>query len=164
MTEPSKANQGEGNWGDVGTPTDLWRAGKALTFADPDEAAQAWRKTVRTLEGLCQVADALMLEPLQLALVDALARSGEELERALDHEERPEGVQLTARQDERLKALMRRSDALTSASVAVEEWRSSPAAKERTLEVLREMRDEASRNFEVYGREVGLPKPGKPAT
>jgi hypothetical protein len=109
-------------WGDVGTPRDLWSVGKALTFADPDEAAQAWRKTVRTLEGFCQVADALMLEPLQLALVDARARSGEELERALDHEERPEGVQLTQKEEERLRALMRRSDAFSAACVAVDDW------------------------------------------
>jgi hypothetical protein len=144
-------------WGEAGTPTDLWSVGKALTFADPDEAAQAWRKTVRTLEGLCQVADALMLEPLQLALVDALARSGEELERALDHEERPEGVQLTQKEDERLTALMRRSDALNCACVAVEDWSANPEDIADVLEILNPMRDEASRNFEVYRREIGLP-------
>jgi hypothetical protein len=147
-------------WGEVGTPTDLWSVSKSLTFADPDEAAQAWRKTVRTLEGLCQVADALMLEPLQLALVDALARSGEELERALDHEERSgaEGVKLTAREDERLTALMRRSDALSSACAAVEDWNADPQAIKDLLEVLNPMRAEASHNFEVYRREVGLPE------
>jgi hypothetical protein len=143
-------------WGEVGTPTDLWSVSKSLTFADPDEAAQAWRKTTRTLEGFCQVADALMLEPLQLALVDALARSGEELERALDHEERPEGVKLTAREDERLTALMRRSDALSSACAAVEDWNADPQAIKDLLEVLGPMRAEASRNFEVYRREVGI--------
>jgi hypothetical protein len=40
--------------------------------------------------------------------------------------------------------------------VAVEDWSAIPAAREPTLAVLREMRDEASRNFEVYGRELGL--------
>jgi hypothetical protein len=145
-------------WGEIGTPTDLWSVSKSLTFADPDEAAQAWRKTVRTLEGLCQVADALMLEPLQLALVDALARSGEELERALDHEERSgaEGVQLSEREDERLTALMRRSDALSCACVAVEDWNADPQAIKDLLEILNPMRAEASRNFEVYRREVGI--------
>jgi hypothetical protein len=145
-------------WGEAGTPTDLWSVGKALTFADPDEAVEAWRKTVRTLEGLCQVADALMLEPLQLALVDALARSGEELERALDHEERPEGVELTARDEERLLGLMRRSAALSAACVAVEDWSADPQDRANVLEVLTQMRSEASRNFEVYRREVGLPE------
>jgi hypothetical protein len=154
MTEPNNNEV----WVESGTPTDLWSVGKALTFADPDEAAQAWRKTVRTLEGLCQVADALMLEPLQLALVDALARSGEELERALDHEERPEGVQLTQKEDERLTALMRRSDALNAAYVAVEDWSANPEDIADVLEILNPMRDEASRNFEVYRREIGLPE------
>jgi hypothetical protein len=144
------------DWREAGTPTDLWSVGKALSFADPDEAVEAWRKTVRTLEGLCQVADALMLEPLQLALVDALARSGEELERALDHEERPEGVQLTAREEERLLGLMRRSDALVDACVAVEDWGAKPEDRANVLEVLTQMRAEASRNFEVYRREVRL--------
>jgi hypothetical protein len=144
-------------WGEVGTPTDLWSVSKSLTFADPDEAAQAWRKTTRTLEGFCQVADALMLEPLQLALVDALARSGEELERALDHEERPEGVKLTAREEERLLGLMRRSDAFSAACVAVDDWPGARSDdKAAVLEVLTQMRSEASRNLEVYRREVGL--------
>ena len=155
MTEPNNTEV----WGEAGTPTDLWSVSKSLTFADPDEAAQAWRKTVRALEGLCQVADALMLEPLQLALVDALARSGEELERALDHEERPEGVQLTAREDERLTALMRRSDALGSACVAVEDWSGTAESYRRgVLEVLTPMRTEAHEAFLRYRREVGLPE------
>jgi hypothetical protein len=153
MTEPNKQ---ELHWGEIGTPTDLWSVGKALTFADPDEAAQAWRKTVRTLEGMCQVADALMLEPLQLALVDALARSGEELERALDHEERPEGVQLTTREDERLTALMRRAAEGVSACVAVEDWNADPQAIKDLLKVLNPIHAEASHNFEVYRRELGI--------
>jgi hypothetical protein len=56
---------------------------------------------------------------------------------------------------------MRRSDALTSAYVAIEDWSATPAAKDATLEVLREMREEAERNFKAYGREVGLPKLGE---
>jgi hypothetical protein len=154
VTESNKTE--ERSWGEIGTPTDLWSVGKALTFADPDEAAQAWAKTVRSLEGLCQVADALMLEPLQLALVDACGRAREELERALDHEERPEGVQLTAREEERLRDLLRRSDALGNACVAVEDWSAHPQLIASALEVLRSMRDEATHNFEVYRREVGL--------
>jgi hypothetical protein len=143
-------------WGEVGTPTDLWSVSKSLTFADPDEAAQAWRKTVRTLEGMCQVADALMLEPLLLAMVDAKIRAEEELERAQDRAERPEGVQLSEREDERLTALMRRSDALSSACAAVEDWNADPQAIKDLLEVLNPMRAEASHNFEVYRREVGI--------
>jgi hypothetical protein len=145
-------------WGEIGTPTDLWSVSKSLTFADPDEAAQAWRKTVRTLEGLCQVADALMLEPLQLALVDALARSGEELERAQDRAERPEGVQLSEREDERLLALMRRADALANACTAMEDWDSEPEFLARYLSVIAEMRVEAHGAFLRYRREIGLPE------
>jgi hypothetical protein len=40
----------------------------------PEEEAEALRKTVKALDGLCARADALMLEPLILALGDALAR------------------------------------------------------------------------------------------
>jgi len=145
-------------WGELGTPTDLWSVSKSLTFANPDEAAQAWRKTVRALEGLCQVADALMLEPLQLALVDALARSGEELERAQDRAERAEGVQLSEREDERLMTLMRRADALGSACAAVEDWNADPQAIKDLLEVLTLMRVEAHEAFLRYRREIGLPE------
>ena len=147
-------------WGEAGTPTDLWSVSKSLTFADPDEAVEAWRKTVRTLEGLCQVADALTLEPLQLALVDALARSGEELERALDHEERSgaEGVQLSEREDERLITLMRRSDALSNACAAVEDWSANPEDIADVLEILTKMRVEAHEAFLRYRREIGLPE------
>ena len=109
-----------------------------------------------------QVADTLMLEPLQLALVDACARAREELERALDHEERPEGVQLTQKEDERLLGLMRRSDALNNACVAVEDWSGTrPALKAEVLAVLTPMRAEAHRNFMVYRREAGLSGPGE---
>jgi hypothetical protein len=106
------------------------------------------------------VADALMLEPLQLALVDAKVRAEEELERALDHEERPSeaGVQLTQKEEERLLGLMRRSDGLNFACVAVEDWSARPEVIAEALEVLTEMRLEAARNFEVYRRELGLPE------
>ena len=53
MPEPNNTSGASEAWGEVGTPTDLWSVGKALTFADPDEAVEAWRRTVRTLEGLC---------------------------------------------------------------------------------------------------------------
>jgi hypothetical protein len=124
----------------------------------PEETAAAWARTVDALEGMCVLAERLMLEPLLLAVVDAKIRAEEELERAADALHRPEGALVSEGEEERLRALMRRSDALNEACVAVEDWCAIPAAKERTLEVLREMRDEASRNFEVYGREVGLPE------
>jgi hypothetical protein len=52
----------------------------------PEAEADAWRKTVKALDGLCAMADALMREPLILALGDALACSEESLRRAEMHE------------------------------------------------------------------------------
>jgi hypothetical protein len=153
MREPNNTE----TWGEIGTPTDLWSVGKSLTPMSPDELVEAWRKTVRTLEGLCTMADALMLEPLQLALVDAKGRAEEELERATDAAERPEGVEVSEGEERRLRALLRRSDALNNAWVAVYDWPAdSMAVVATTLEVLEEMKAEATHNFEVYRREVGL--------
>jgi hypothetical protein len=157
MTEPNNTEV----WGEVGLPTDLWRASKSLSPMSPGEAAAAWAKTVDALDGMCLLAERLNLEPLLLAVVDAKIRAEEELGRASDALHRPEGADLSEGEERRLLALMRRSDALSSACVAVEDWSVTPAAKDATLEVLREMRDEASRNFEVYGHELGLPKLGE---
>ena len=64
---------------------------------------------VDALQGMCVLTERLGVEPLVLALVGAMGRAEEELERAAD-----------------------------------------------ALEVLRKMRTEATRNLEVYRREVGL--------
>jgi hypothetical protein len=153
VTEPNNIE----TWGEIGTPTDLWSVGKSFGEYTPAEEAELWREAVKVLEGFCQVADGLCHEPLILALMDAKVRAEEELERALDHEERPEGVQLTQKEDERLLGLMRRSDALNNACVAVEDWSGTrPEVKADVLAVLTEMRAEAHRNFMVYRREVGL--------
>ena len=61
----------------------------------PEEELKAWREAVRVLDGFCQVADALNHEPLILALVDAKVRAEEELARAQDRAERPEGLQVS---------------------------------------------------------------------
>jgi hypothetical protein len=159
MTEPSEANQDV--WREIGTPTDLWSVGKALWPRSPEEELEAWTRTVDTLDALCTMADALRLEPLLLALVDAKARAEEEMERAQDRAERQAkpGVQVTEREDERLLALMHRADALGNACVAVEDWAGTDHDyRERYLPVLTEMREEANHNFEVYRREVGLPE------
>jgi hypothetical protein len=88
--------------------------------------------------------------------MDAKVRAEEELARAQDRAERPEGVQLSEREDERLMALMRRADALANACTAMEDWDSEPEFLARYLSVIAEMRVEASHNFEVYRREVGI--------
>lgn len=148
-------------WGEIGTPMDLWRAGKSLSPMSPEQTAAAWARTVDALDGLCSLAANLMLEPLELALVDAKIRAEEECERAADALHRPEGALVSEGEDKRLKALMRRSDALNMACVAVEDWSASPEVMADVLEILTEMRSEASRDFEAYRREVGLPEPGE---
>jgi hypothetical protein len=65
---------------------------------------------------------------------------------------------MTEKKEERLTELLRRSDALNDACAAVEDWAAAPDAIARTLEVLRPMREEASRDFHVYRRELGLPE------
>ena len=138
--------------------SDVWGIGKSFGEYTPEEELQLWREAVKILDGFCQVADGLNHEPLILSLVDAKVRAEEELERAQDRAERPEGVQLTAREEERLLGLMRRSDAVGSACAAVEDWNADPEAIKDLLEVLNPMRAEASHNFEVYRRETGLPE------
>jgi hypothetical protein len=137
--------------------SDVWGIGKSdFTEYTPEEELKAWREAVKVLDGFCQVADGLNHEPLILALVDAKVRAEEELERATDRAERPEGVQLSEREDERLTALMRRSDALSNACAAVEDWSANPEDIADVLEILTKLRAEASHNFEVYRREVGI--------
>jgi hypothetical protein len=143
-------------WAEVGAPTDLWGAGKALTFAGPEEAREAWSKTVDTLEGLCIMAEGLRLEPLLLTAVDAKGRAEEELARVADACERPEGAAISESEDRRVMDLLARADALGNACAAVEDEGVSPDAVARDLEVLWPMRDEALRNFNVYRRELGL--------
>jgi hypothetical protein len=98
-------------------------------------------------------------EPLILALVDAKVRAEEELARVEDRVERPEGVQVSPREDERLMALMRRTDALSNACAAMEDWGSaSPTYLARYLEVVKEMHVQAHEAFLRYRREIGLPE------
>jgi len=68
---------------------DLWSIEKSTTPMTPEEERDAWRKTVKVLDGLCTVADALALDPLILALSDAITRAREELERIEDRLSRP---------------------------------------------------------------------------
>jgi hypothetical protein len=103
--------------------SDVWGIEKSFGEYTPEEEFKAaWRDAVAVLEGFCQVADGLNHEPLILALVDAKVRAEEELERLRDRVERLEGVQLSEREDERLLGLMRRSDALSNACAAMEDW------------------------------------------
>ena len=63
-------------------------------------------------------------------------------------------------EEERLRALLRRADALNFAHVAVlrEEW-GHPETKAQMLEALEEVREEAHERFKSYKQEVGIPGP-----
>jgi hypothetical protein len=74
--------------------SDLWGTEKSLTPMTLEEELQAWRTTTNMLNSLCEMADALMLDPLILAIADALGRSREELRRVEDRLSRPEGAEV----------------------------------------------------------------------
>ncbi len=78
--------------------SDLWAAGKSMEPMTAEEELEAWRTTTRALDSLCGMADGLMLEPLILALADALGRAREEECRAKDRLARPEGALLGPRE------------------------------------------------------------------
>jgi hypothetical protein len=70
------------SWNEEGIlASDVWAIPKSLEPMSAQEERAAWRKTVKVLGGLCGMSDALMLDPLILALTDALMRSKEELAR-----------------------------------------------------------------------------------
>jgi hypothetical protein len=71
------------------TWTDMWSIPKSLEPMSAEEERRAWRKTVKVLDNLCGLSDALMLGPFTLALTDALMRSKEELARVEDRLARP---------------------------------------------------------------------------
>lgn len=140
--------------------SDVWGGEKSLTPMTLEEELAAWRKTVGMLDNLCGMADALMLDPLILALGDALGRSREELARVADRLSRPEVAQLGPRERERLQGLLRRSDALNVALDAYERNPDEyPAQREEYLRVLREVNREAHEQFMRYRGEVGIPAP-----
>jgi hypothetical protein len=143
--------------------SDVWGIEKSFGEYTPEEEEfKAWREGVAVLDGFCQVADGLGHEPLILALVDAKVRAEEELERARDRAERPEGVEVSEREDERLTALLNRDDALSNALATIENHPCpSKRAQLQMLEVLGELKREASEAFLRYRREIGLPEPGE---
>jgi hypothetical protein len=106
------------------TAHDLWSIEKTLTPMSPEEEREAWRKAVGILKGLCTMADALVLDPLILALADTLTRSREELARIEDRLSRSPLVEgerwprdkVHPREDERLIRMLRLSDGLGTAS------------------------------------------------
>jgi hypothetical protein len=138
-------------------PHDLWGISKSITPMSPEDTLEAWRKTVAILEALCPVADALGLEPLLLALTDATYRADEEAERARDRVERPEGVQVSPRERERLDTMLMRSNALSNAiAVRVNHDNPERLGYAEEMAILEEMRREADEALERYKLEIGF--------
>ncbi len=71
-----------------------------------------------------------------------------------------ENVKLRPEEEERLRALLRRTDALSFAYGAVlgEEW-GYAEMKAEVLETLEEIRVEAHERFASYKQELGIPDP-----
>src|SRR5215211_4556995 len=71
-----------------------------------------------------------------------------------------EAVKLRRPEEEMLRWLLRRADALNAAYMAVEleEW-GYPEAKAEMLETLEDMREQAHEWFETYRRALGIPDP-----
>ena len=142
--------------------SDLWGIEKSIGPMTPEEELEAWRTTTGMLDSLCGMADSLGLEPLILALADALGRAREELRRAEDRLTKPEGALLGPREEERLRALMRRSDAFSNALCAVEDEEDvNPDVQAQYIEVIREEFREASEQFRRYRAECGIPGPAE---
>ncbi len=140
--------------------SDVWGIEKAMETMTPEEELAAWRKTSGMLNHLCAMADSLMLEPLILALADAFNRAREEERRAEDRLSRPEGAELGPREEERLRAMLRRSDAFNNALTAVvAEEGVREEVRAECVGVLEEAGREAHEAFMRYRAEVGLPDP-----
>ena len=153
-----------GTWTEDRVPaSDLWDDGKRMGPMTPEEELEAWRTTTRALDSLCGMATGLMLEPLELALADALGRAREEERRAEDRLTRPEGALLGPREEERLRALMRRSDALGNALDALQnEETAYPDVMAEYAEVIQEDFRQAHEAFSRCRDELGIPdRPGK---
>jgi hypothetical protein len=154
-------------WSEEYPAHDLWSIEKSLTPMSPEEEREAWATTVKVLDGLCMAADGLCLDPLLLALADAITRAREELARVEDRLSRPpieEGEKrprdkVHPREDERLIKMLRLSDGLSTASRLIEKYaskHSGPLAADISDEVaaVQAASEEAHEHLESYRREV----------
>jgi len=148
----------ENAWIEEGLASDVWGIGKYLEVVSPVEDVRRWKVAVSILEKLGYIAEDSLNDPLLLALTDALLRAEEELARAQDRLERPEGAEVHPRERERIMAMIRRCDALGTATWIVEEATiPNTAAKAATVSQLEELGREASEAFRRYRLECGLP-------
>ena len=152
-------------WAEEYPAHDLWSIEKSITPMSPEEEREAWRKTVGILQGLCTMADALVLDPLILALTDALTRSQEELARIEDRLSRPpieEGEpwprdKAHPREDERIIRMLRLSDGLGTASWLIEKYAKEeyrPGSIDDQVAAVKAASEEADEHLESYRKEV----------
>jgi hypothetical protein len=138
--------------------SDLWGVQKALSAMSDEEQLALWEQAVAVLHDFGKLAQTLHNDPLLLAVTDAKVRSEEELERAHDRLNRPEGgeVSLAEAERERLSGMVRRCDGLNTARWIVEEATiPNTVDKANALSVLKEAHREASEALARYRREVG---------
>ena len=130
---------------------------KVLKPMSDEEQLAAWKQGFSVLRDLGKLGETLGNDPFLLGLTDALVRVKEELARVEDRLARPEGAELHPREEERLREMLERSNALGFAHTAVsdEEWGYADM-KAAELEILEKMRKEADEQFSRYKQEVGL--------
>ena len=142
--------------------SDVWAAHKAIG-AMPDEGAlEAWEQAVGVLHDFGKLAERLRNDALLLACTDALTRAEEELERVQDRLGRPESGELHPREEERLKGMLRRCDALSNAWVVMHDHDPRRVAATprpdhfAELAILEGLRNEANEALTRYKLEIGL--------
>jgi hypothetical protein len=151
-------------WSEEYPAHDLWSIEKSLTPMSPEEELEAWRTTVKVLDGLCSMADGLVLDPLILALNDAITRAREELERVEDRVSRPPiekgdpwpKEKALPREDERIMRMLRRSDAFHWALDLIEEYAKTcaPGSMDDEVAAVKAASEEADEHLESYRKEV----------
>jgi hypothetical protein len=137
--------------------SDVWCVEKSLTPLSDEEQRDKWEQAVAVLGDLGPLAETLRNDPLILAVTDAMVRAQEERARAEDRLARPEGAELHPREEERLRGMLRRSDALGFAHTAVsrEKWANADI-KASALEILEGLLREANEQFARYKQELGI--------
>ncbi len=140
--------------------SDVWGVTKAHSAMTDLEQLEAWYQAVDVLHDFGKLAETLHNDALLLAVTDALDRAREELNRAVWRRSRPEGVEMHPQEEERLKRLLRRSDALSNACAVMQDFDPRRASGRpdhfEELAILEDLRAEATEAFTRYRLELGL--------
>jgi hypothetical protein len=149
-------NSNHSSWvEEVTLASDLWSREKYMPPKPVREELREWGRACAILGDLLDLAETLQNERLELALSDAFGRASEEFERLQDRAERlsvGDADDLLPREQERLRVMLRRSDALSMARTLMEE----AGGKAEEVDILKSMSQEASEAFDRYKAEVGI--------